>query len=997
MTVRPPQDVDILQPGAGASIDLAAFTTTFADTLRSLRTAGHRTDMVNAATAFINSAAFIDSPRKIDKPYLDFMLALRALTDQTFWTGAGTAFKSAFGNAEASAVVKTDAFIAFYSHTADSIVAATIEPSVSPKVRALLTTTIRALWLIRRLAGSAKLSRSVFLSAPLVLPPGIFPLPPVEAALGGLRKAAALERKAKVEARSQRLAQLSADLTAHRHAVDELLTAFEQAGTQTTGNGRSVGFALPDEAAAKLTESTKGVLTANGLVGTGFDVAKTVALLENRSATLAKSLYADASAVRQLVRIGNTLVTRESLVDGALVNADPNDRTPGPCPPAADVAIPQDAATVPTGHGEAKILGIADLNLVEQQLLRHELGEIAHIENVLKSETRSRTFKTSDTTEQTVTTETETTQVKEQDLSSSERFELQSESQTVINENASRDGGLTIHASYGPSVDATSNFNFSSSSSRQQSNTASASYAREVATKAVNRVQTRTLTRRTTTTINVVEETNQHSFDNKAGSNDIVGVYRFVDKVYRTQVVNYGKRLMLEFIVPEPAAFLRHAMTKHYLFWASKYGAQDVTAPPPSIFLASGAKKSPDSMKTIQDGGERNINSDLLDVAIPDGYLAQSAFVNIFGETQAGKHVLTFQVQDQQGTYIEPVDDHTVFALRLLPSPTVTVSINSIGFHNYEVVALVFCTLSAEKYQEWQLKTFNSVMTAYQDEKSRFDQAVAEARLRARSNNVVGGTNPAINRETEQTELKKGCISLLTGQRFDLFDAVARNVAPLGFPEIDFAEAKAEGPYIQVFEQSFEWNNMTYLFYPYFWGKKDEWPTVSQLTDDDPLFTRFLRAGAARVQVPVRLGFEQSILTYLGVGELWPGEGTLVNSDGISPDPLHLSIVDELKSQLGDNNVDGPGTLSVSKNSVNVTGNGTAFSTDDEDRRIDIAGKTYVIRTVVDEQTIKLAANYTGDNDSGVGYSMGGKLIGEPWEVKLPTNLVKIDNNVVFS
>src|SRR5256886_2167455 len=618
VTVRPPQDVDILQPGAGASIDLAAFTTTFADTLRSLRTAGHRTDMVNAATAFINSAAFIDSPRKIDKPYLDFMLALRALTDQTFWTGAGTAFKSAFGNAEASAVVKTDAFIAFYSHTADSIVAATIQPSVSPKVRALLATTLRALWPIRRLARSAKLSRSVFLSAPLVLPPGIFPLPPVEAALGGLRKAAALERKAKVEARSQRLAQLSADLTAHRHAVDELLTAFEQAGTQTTGNGRSVGFALPDEAAAKLTESTKGVLTANGLVGTGFDVAKTVALLENRSATLAKSLYADASAVRQLVRIGNTLVTRESLVDGALVNADPNDRTPGPCPPAADVAIPQDAATVPTGHGEAKILGIADLNLVEQHLLRHELGEIAHIENVLKSETRSRTFKTSDTTEQTVTTETETTQVKEQDLSSSERFELQSESQTVINENASRDGGLTIHASYGPSVDATSNFNFSSSSSRQQSNTASASYAREAATKAVNRVQTRTPTRRTTTTLNVVEETNQHSFDNKAGSNDIVGVYRFVDKVYRAQVVNYGKRLMLEFIVPEPAAFLRHAMTNRpldgvpqvepdppgycqangtsfvplqatdidrepYTFWSSKYGAQDVTGPPPSI------------------------------------------------------------------------------------------------------------------------------------------------------------------------------------------------------------------------------------------------------------------------------------------------------------------------------------------------------------------------------------------------------------------------------
>ena len=42
-------------------------------------------------------------------------------------------------------------------------------------------------------------------------------------------------------------------------------------------------------------------------------------------------------------------------------------------------------------------------------------------------------------------------------------------------------------------------------------------------------------------------------------------------------------------------------------------------------------------------------------------------------------------------------------------------------------------------------------------------------------------------------------------------------IAPYGYPEIDFAEAKAEGEYIRAFEQSFEWNNMVHLFYPYFW------------------------------------------------------------------------------------------------------------------------------------------------------------------------------------
>ena len=293
---------------------------------------------------------------------------------------------------------------------------------------------------------------------------------------------------------------------------------------------------------------------------------------------------------------------------------------------------------------------------------------------------------------------------------------------------------------------------------------------------------------------------------------------------------------------------------ENYLFWASKYGAQDIGTPPPTVLLASGSKKAPDQMPTA---GDRLISSDLLDVPITDGYLAQSAIVNVYGETQAGMHQVIVQIQDQQGTYIEPGDDASPFTLRLLPSPAVNVSINSVGFHNYEVLAVVLCTLSAERFQEWQFKTFNSIMGAYEDEKGRFDQAVAEARIEARSD-PIGGTNPFSNRETEQTELKKACISLLTGQRFDLFDAVARDVPPLGYPEIDFVEAQAEGAYIQIFEQSFEWNNMTYLFYPYFWGKKDEWPTISQFTDDDPLFTRFLRAGAARVQVPVRLGFESS-------------------------------------------------------------------------------------------------------------------------------------------
>ena len=371
--------------------------------------------------------------------------------------------------------------------------------------------------------------------------------------------------------------------------------------------------------------------------------------------------------------------------------------------------------------------------------------------------------------------------------------------------------------------------------------------------------------------------------------------------------------------------------------------------------------------------------------------------MNIYGETQQGVHRVVFQLQEQQGVYVEPDDDIHTYTLHLQPTPTLTVTVNTIGFHNWEVLVTVFCSLSIEKFQEWQLKTFASLMNAYNDLKSAYDQAVQQARLQA-ADTTVGGTNPGDNRITEQNELKKGCISLLTAQRFDLFDAVMRNVAPYGYPEIDFAEAKAEGEYIQMFEQSFEWNNMIYLFYPYFWGKKDDWVTIAQLQDHDPLFRQFLQAGAARVQVPLRVGFEAGMLTFLATGAPWAGDGTIVNNpDGDGPDPQYLSIIDELRSQTGNNNVDGVGTIAVTKNSANVSGSGTSFSADDENRRIIIAGVTYIIKTVTGEEAITLTTPYAGSSAQGLGYATGGKLVGQPWEVMLPTDLVKLDNSLVFS
>lgn len=86
---------------------------------------------------------------------------------------------------------------------------------------------------------------------------------------------------------------------------------------------------------------------------------------------------------------------------------------------------------------------------------------------------------------------------------------------------------------------------------------------------------------------------------------------------------------------------------------------------------------------------------------------------------------------------------------------------------------------------------------------------------------------------------------------------------------------------------------MTYTFYPYYWAKKDNWVTEALRDDTVPTFASLLRAGAARVVVPVRPGFENAMSLYLATGIIW--NGTQVPQVG---DPLFVSIIQEIQEQL---------------------------------------------------------------------------------------------------
>jgi hypothetical protein len=206
--------------------------------------------------------------------------------------------------------------------------------------------------------------------------------------------------------------------------------------------------------------------------------------------------------------------------------------------------------------------------------------------------------------------------------------------------------------------------------------------------------------------------------------------------------------------------------------------------------------------------------------------------------------------------------------------------------------------LSATKSQ-WQLDTYEAIMTAYQRALSEYNEQVAAAQVQAGIE--IAGRNPSLNRGIEATELKKAGLRLLTDEwartrvggnwRFDEIFNAMQPTGSFGFSEFDVDEALVEGQIIQFFEQAFEWSNMTYRFYPYFWGRKANWKTTLPLDDTDPQFADFLRAGAARMIVSVHPAYVEAMLHYLYTNEIWNGD-----QPPTLDDPLFVSLVDEIRA-----------------------------------------------------------------------------------------------------
>ena len=80
---------------------------------------------------------------------------------------------------------------------------------------------------------------------------------------------------------------------------------------------------------------------------------------------------------------------------------------------------------------------------------------------------------------------------------------------------------------------------------------------------------------------------------------------------------------------------------------------------------------------------------------------------------------------------------------------------------------------------------------------------------------------------------------------------------------ISYAATLRHGEIIKFLHQAIEWENVSYVMYPYFWTDPDRWDFKQFLHHKDDIHKNFLRAGAARVVLTIRPGFEKSFLSFI--------------------------------------------------------------------------------------------------------------------------------------
>ncbi len=630
-------------------------------------------------------------------------------------------------------------------------------------------------------------------------------------------------------------------------------------------------------------------------------------------------------------RVGSVSLTATRLVSGEAL-AQPTFRTLLTRPFFGALTIPQDEPVETLAlktHFGIDNIKVADFRRVEQEICCYKAGEVSHIENILASEYKERSSRKLVSTQVETETTEEFTSENASDTETTDKLEMQSEASQTISEEQSSAFNINTSASgqVGPaSFTLGTSADFSQSISQEQSNSQALNYSKGITQKISKKIIEKRTRKRRTLMIKEFENITKHGFDNREGDQHVVGVYRWVNKIYKNTLINYGKRLTVDFFVPEPGI---HHIWSEFFKTAAAVGAQKKLmepVAPPTLGLESPLDITKDSYmefagaygadvskipsevvnvarsfsNEIREEGGVNTDHGIShnDFELPEGYIAVSAKVRggfdqhgkknnkTFIRISIGRGSMAFDKKSPWGSYY--IINEEEFGVRgiegILP---VTINSNDVGI--YAFVVTVNCELKDEFFKRWQLDTYNRIIEAYQDQLAEYENALEMQE--GNPNKRRRRSNPLKNKEIIKRDLKLSCINMLTvpfgigiSEQHYLVDHLPPHI-------IQGPKLEEHGRLIKFLENAIEWELMAYTLYPYYYNHEKLWFWKMNIEGgNDPLFENFLRSGMAELRVPIRKGYENAFLYFIETGEVWQAPKFVLGF----ANHAHVSIDNEL-------------------------------------------------------------------------------------------------------
>jgi hypothetical protein len=566
--------------------------------------------------------------------------------------------------------------------------------------------------------------------------------------------------------------------------------------------------------------------------------------------------------------------------------------------------------------------GFTDFYVVRDEWNRYEAGELARVINVLPGEVFDTRIKHTEETETTISTTVDSKTSEQTENSQTLSTSLSQTSTTDASLNIGVQGQVQVSGQYGPAhVDVSAGAQIQASLSHSETKafvTATENVQRSV--KEVAKTIVTAQTRRTLATDSTLEH---HQLSNN-NATVTVGLYRWLSEIHRVQLWRYPNRLVLEFEIPEPGVWLRWAMLNAPTTFfnqdpgpfslagvnrdlspldlnadtiaqlASQWKIQGLPTPPPGTMILSAKVTSDPSQNRDPDIASDN------SLIVPDGYVATDFDAEVYGVQPANAPAgtmgyITVTVGGSSNSQITRQSGGSTVAsgavsgqVGSVNTGSVPIAVYSGGVQGFTCVVNVTSSLMPETYRQWQQAAFDQVVQAYQNLQRAHQQEVTSAAQQPGSIAGLIGP-PELNRARATAELRRLVIEEMMGSRFNGENAIELGTAKE--PNVKLDTAQSIAPTVQFFEQAFEWENLVYICYPYYWARRAQWPTNAIAATADPEFDRFLNCGSARVVVPARPGFENLVNYFRYTGCIWEGQQPPAPND-----PGYLSVAQEIQS-----------------------------------------------------------------------------------------------------